>query len=257
MSDELANLDAIGQAELVRRGEMQPIELVDAAIARIENTNPRLNAVITPLFDKAREEARSPRLAQGPFRGVPYLLKDLDVYRPAIRSRRNALSARSPLASRRSYLVAKLRRAGFIFLGRRHARVGLNVRPSRGVGRCPTREPDHSWAARAAAGGRGRRRMVLRRAAATGWPPRSRLRQRAVGRPEAFARGASRWARSRGTGTASVSHAGPARARLAAILRRTSLRCGRSLQAPAPRSLLAEIGSSRFAALGFVAHFRA
>jgi amidase len=75
--DELAGLDAVGQAELVREGAVTPLELVDAAIARIERHNGALNAVITPLFDAARDAARSPSLPDGPFRGVPFLLKDL------------------------------------------------------------------------------------------------------------------------------------------------------------------------------------
>src|SRR5262245_18050015 len=74
---ELACLDATDQAELVRKGEATSIELVDAAIARIEKINPQLNAVITPLFEKARTQARSATLPSGPFRGVPFVLKDL------------------------------------------------------------------------------------------------------------------------------------------------------------------------------------
>jgi amidase len=48
--DHLAQLDATAQAELVRRGDASPLDLVDAAIARIEAINPKINAVITPLF---------------------------------------------------------------------------------------------------------------------------------------------------------------------------------------------------------------
>ncbi len=48
MTNDLAYLDATTQAELVRRGEMSPLELVDAAIARVEKVNPQLNAVIIP-----------------------------------------------------------------------------------------------------------------------------------------------------------------------------------------------------------------
>ena len=76
MSDELAALDATAQAELVRRGEASPAELVDAAIARIEAIDPDLNAVIHTAFDRACEEAAG-ELPDGPFRGVPFLLKDL------------------------------------------------------------------------------------------------------------------------------------------------------------------------------------
>src|SRR5215218_2479833 len=80
MLDPFVTLDATAQAELVRRGEVRPIDLVDAAIARIERLNPTLNAVITPLFEQARAQALSADLASGPFRGVPLLLKDFFCY---------------------------------------------------------------------------------------------------------------------------------------------------------------------------------
>jgi amidase len=66
-------LDATAQAGLVRRGEATPAELVDAAIARIEALNPRLDAVIRTRFDQARAQAAG-TLPDGPFRGVPILL---------------------------------------------------------------------------------------------------------------------------------------------------------------------------------------
>jgi len=69
-------LDATGQAALVRSGEVSPAELVGEAITRIEKLNPQLNAVIHELFDRATAEA-SGSLPDGPFRGVPFLLKDL------------------------------------------------------------------------------------------------------------------------------------------------------------------------------------
>ena len=73
---DLARLDATAQAELVGTGEASPLELVDAAIERVERLNPDLNAVIHPLFEEAREQAKDD-LPDGPFRGVPFLLKDL------------------------------------------------------------------------------------------------------------------------------------------------------------------------------------
>jgi amidase len=75
-SDEFAFLDATAQAELVRRKEVKAIELVDAAIERIERLNPTLNAVVTPMYEQARRAATG-TLADGPFAGVPFLLKDL------------------------------------------------------------------------------------------------------------------------------------------------------------------------------------
>ena len=60
VADEFGRLDLIDQAALVRRGEATPLELVDAAIERIEAVNPRLNAVVLPLFDSARARPRQP-----------------------------------------------------------------------------------------------------------------------------------------------------------------------------------------------------
>jgi len=76
MAHDFTWLDATAQADLVARGEASPVELVDAAIARIESLNPALNAVIYERFDRARTEAASADLPDGPFRGVPFLVKD-------------------------------------------------------------------------------------------------------------------------------------------------------------------------------------
>lgn len=73
---EYANHDALGLADLVRRREVSPEELVEASIERIEALNPRLNAIIHPMYDQARRAAAG-RLPDGPFRGVPYVVKDL------------------------------------------------------------------------------------------------------------------------------------------------------------------------------------
>ena len=75
-SHELAFLDATAQAELVRKKEVTPTELVEATIERIERLNPELNAVVTPMYDLAREAAKGDP-GSGPFAGVPFLLKDL------------------------------------------------------------------------------------------------------------------------------------------------------------------------------------
>ena len=75
--DPIIDLDATDQAELVRRGDASPSDLVEAAIARLDAVNPALNAVIHDLRDRARAEAASADLPDGPFRGVPILFKDL------------------------------------------------------------------------------------------------------------------------------------------------------------------------------------
>ncbi|HYV60853.1 MAG TPA: amidase [Acidimicrobiia bacterium] len=76
MSDDFAWMDATAQAELVRNGDATPTELVEAAITRIEKLDPQLNAVIHRLEDKATAAAADPALPDGPFRGVPFLVKD-------------------------------------------------------------------------------------------------------------------------------------------------------------------------------------
>src|SRR5512135_1230886 len=73
---EYANYDALGLADLVRKKQVSPQELVEEAITRIETHNPQINAVINKLYDSARETAKNP-LPEGPFSGVPFLIKDL------------------------------------------------------------------------------------------------------------------------------------------------------------------------------------
>ena len=74
--DEFYAYDAMGQAALVRSGQVSSSELVEAAIKRIEKLNPVLNAVVHKLYDDGRAVAQGP-LPDGPFKGVPYLIKDL------------------------------------------------------------------------------------------------------------------------------------------------------------------------------------
>jgi amidase len=75
--EDYADLDATAMAERVRRGEVHPKDLVAAAIAAIEKVNPRLNAVVHRMYDKAIAAAAG-ALPEGPFRGVPFVVKDLD-----------------------------------------------------------------------------------------------------------------------------------------------------------------------------------
>lgn len=77
MTDELARLDAVALSDLIGRRELSPRELVESTIERIERLDPHVNAVIHRSFDAALAAADSPDLPDGPFRGVPMLLKDL------------------------------------------------------------------------------------------------------------------------------------------------------------------------------------
>jgi amidase len=129
--DAFASLDATAQADLVRRKEVKPIELVDAAIARIERLNPRLNAVINSWFDEAREQARGP-LPQGPFTGVPFLLKDIITAYAGKALTSGSRFFADLVVPHDSELVQRHKRAGLVILGKTNT-------PEFGI--LPTTEP--------------------------------------------------------------------------------------------------------------------
>ena len=110
-------LDATALADLVRRRELSPGELVEAAIARIEAVNPRLDAVIRDRFGKARLEAGG-ALLDGPFRGVPVLFKDLGCQVAGEATAFGLGPLRDLAWPVTSYLAEQFRAAGFVSLGR-------------------------------------------------------------------------------------------------------------------------------------------
>lgn len=116
--EDLSLLDATAQADLVRRKDVKPIELVDAAIERIERLNPKLNAVVTPMYDLAREAAAAGALPDGRFTGVPFLLKDLMVSYAGVRTTSGSSFLRDHVPDHDSELVARYKRAGLVVLGK-------------------------------------------------------------------------------------------------------------------------------------------
>jgi len=152
MRDALVSNDATALAERVRHGEVTPLELVDAAIARVERVNPQLNAVIHPLYAKARAQASAADLPRGPFRGVPILLKDLFCYTrgdPCHMGTRY-LRRRGFVAPHDAYLAAKFRAAGFIVIGRTNTPELGTVPTTEPEAYGPTRNP---WDVRRSPGG--------------------------------------------------------------------------------------------------------
>ena len=115
--EDVTSLDATAQAELVRRGEVQPIELVGAAIERVERLNPALNAVVTPMYEQAQAAARA-SLPAGPFAGVPFLLKDLLASYAGVPMTAGSSSLRDFVPDHDSELVSRLKRAGLVILGK-------------------------------------------------------------------------------------------------------------------------------------------
>ena len=113
---EYARYDGLGLAELVRRKEVHPRELVEAAIARIEQGNPKLNAVIRTMYDSARAAAEQP--VSGPFGGVPFLAKDLVSTWAGEKQASGTRFMKDWVAPHDSEIVRRWRRAGLIAVGK-------------------------------------------------------------------------------------------------------------------------------------------
>ena len=109
-------MDATALAGQIRSGEVSPKELTEAAIERIEALNGELNAVIHPLFEKAL--ATEP--ADGPFRGVPFLLKDLACHSAGdpMHEGMGFLKRIGWVEEEDTWLARRFREAGFVFLGK-------------------------------------------------------------------------------------------------------------------------------------------
>jgi amidase len=133
MSDDLTRLDATAQADLVRNGDLTAAELVEAAISRIEATNGEINAVIHPLFEEGLEAARG-EIPDGPFKGVPFLLKDLGAAFAGqpLHLGMNYLKERDFRAPMDTYLAQRFRAAGLVTIGKTNC-------PELGI--LPTTEP--------------------------------------------------------------------------------------------------------------------
>jgi amidase len=119
MDDPLGHMDAVDQAALVRSGAASPVELVDAAIARIERLNPAINAVIDERFERARMEAATvPKEAV--FAGVPFLLKDMGCSLEGSGEYQGSqvLKRHGRVSDHDCAIVRRLKNAGFIILGR-------------------------------------------------------------------------------------------------------------------------------------------
>jgi amidase len=129
--DDVLALDALGQAAAVRRGDVTPGELVEGVIRRIERVNPRLNAVVTPMFEQARAAARAV-LPEGPFRGVPFLLKDLMAAYAGVPMTAGSEFLRDVVPDHDGELVARHKRAGLVIAGKTNT-------PEMGL--VPTTEP--------------------------------------------------------------------------------------------------------------------
>lgn len=143
--------DAVAQAKLVRDGGLSAAELVQVAVERIQKVDGRINAVIHRRFDRARQEAEA-ALPDGPFRGVPMLVKDAvchtagDPYHLGMR----LLAERGWVEATDTELAARFRRAGFVIVGRTNTPELATAYTTEPLVYGPTRNP---WDLSRSAGG--------------------------------------------------------------------------------------------------------
>lgn len=114
---EYDDFDGLGLAELAAKGEICARELVEEAISRIEALNPKLNAVVHTCFERAREHAQGD-LPDGPFRGVPFLLKDLKAEDAGQPATYGTELLKDHKATQDCELVKRFKASGVVVLGR-------------------------------------------------------------------------------------------------------------------------------------------
>ncbi|WP_430462848.1 amidase [Thalassolituus sp. LLYu03] len=134
--------DATGLAGLIRNGDTCAGELLDMAISRAEAVNPQINAIITPLYDHARQQIDA-GLPDGPFTGVPFLLKDLLCALEGTPMSNGSAAMRGVISPRDSELTRRFKQAGLVIFGKTNTpELGLmGVTEPKAWG--PTRNPWH------------------------------------------------------------------------------------------------------------------
>jgi amidase len=143
LADDTRWLDATAQAELVATGKVSPVEMVNAAIERVERYDGALNALTYRWFEAARELASSSQLPEGPFRGVPYLLKDLyaaEAGKP-LSNGSKAYKAADYVSSEDTTLVSRYKASGLISIGRSNSPEFGSVPVTEPEAWGPTRNP--------------------------------------------------------------------------------------------------------------------
>jgi Asp-tRNA(Asn)/Glu-tRNA(Gln) amidotransferase A subunit family amidase len=137
---EYDSCDAVGLAQLVRHGKVTADELLEAAIERIEAANPKLNAVVTTMYDQAYESICK-GLPDGPFKGVPFLLKDTGATCAGVRNTAGSKLLAENIPDYDNELVKRYKIAGLVIVGRTNMpEFGLNA-SSESVFLGPARNP--------------------------------------------------------------------------------------------------------------------
>lgn len=114
---EYDTYDGLGLAELVRKKEMSPADICEEAISRIEEINPKVNAVVTPMFELARRAVEE-RLPEGAFTGVPFLLKDLIAAYAGVPLTGGSRAFKNYIPVEDCELVKRFKKAGLVIAGK-------------------------------------------------------------------------------------------------------------------------------------------
>lgn len=109
--------DGLGLTELVRKREIKPSELVEEAISRIEKLNPQLNAVVYKMYELARKAADGD-LPDGPFKGVPFLMKDIITAYAGVPLTNGSRFFKNFVPDHDSELARRFKAAGIIVVGK-------------------------------------------------------------------------------------------------------------------------------------------
>jgi amidase len=115
--DEYVNYDAVGLAALVRAGDVSATELLDIALARIESSDGQINAVVTSMENEARQAIQA-GLPDGPFTGVPFSLKDLNVLYAGVPTTNGSRIFADFVPEQDATLVTRYKQAGLVILGK-------------------------------------------------------------------------------------------------------------------------------------------
>jgi Asp-tRNA(Asn)/Glu-tRNA(Gln) amidotransferase A subunit family amidase len=118
--EDYERYDALGLAELVKRGETSAEALLESAISRTEARDGEVNAVVIRMFEEARKTVAA-GVPDGPFQGVPFLLKDLHLAWPGVRLTNGSKLFSDFVPEVESELVARYRKAGLVVFGKTHS----------------------------------------------------------------------------------------------------------------------------------------
>ena len=114
---EYDQYDALGLAELVKKGEVGPKDLLDEAIRRRDAVNPKINAIIHNM-DQLAYDAIDAGLPNGPFQGVPFLLKDLLAAYKGVPMSHGSRAYKDYIPNYDAEMVVRFKRAGLVIFGK-------------------------------------------------------------------------------------------------------------------------------------------